>query len=253
MENNLTPTGGTLRSVSIIVMSVVLAAAIAVAGYFLAAGLRDMKKTGSIVSVKGLSEKIVQSNEAKLLIRYEIAANSVTEFSAAAAAAQYEIQQFLLVQGFKQSEIQQGDVQMLDMMAQKSVTDRKSARYIGNGEIIVASDNVSLAGSTKDSVVQLLKKGVPVSVTSLKYYFTDLNAVKNDMLKDAAANARTIATTVAENAGVQIKNMQSAAQGGFEVGEPGDENRPAFSTESGNNSLNKKVRVVVNVDFAVTE
>jgi len=253
MENNQSSHGATFRSVSIIVMAVLIAAAIAVASYFISTSLRDIRKSDNIISVKGQAEKTVQSNEAKLVIQFEIAAASVADFSSAVSAAQDEIQQFLVAQGFKETEIKRGNVQMRDMLAQQTNSERKGARFVGSGDISVASANVELAGTTKDALAQLLGKGVPVSGSSLKYYFTDLESIKADMLKEATANARTVAAAFAENSGVKIKTMQSASQNAFEVNEPVNDNPPAGNNDASGSSLSKKVRVVVNVDFATSE
>lgn len=253
MENNQAQGAATFRSVAIIVMAVVIAAAISVATYFISTGLHDIKQSSKIITVKGQAEKTVQSNEARLVIRFETSAASVAEFSAAVSVAQDEIKAFLVTQGFKEYEIRRGNVQMKDMLAQQSGSDKKSARFAGSGEITVSSDNVTLAGTTKDSIAQLLQKGIPISGSSLQYYFTDLESVKSDMLKEATANARTVAAAFAENAGVRIKTVQSASQDVFQITEPVDEHAPTAGSDADASSLNKKVRVIVNVDFATSD
>jgi hypothetical protein len=177
----------------------------------------------------------------------------VTDFSTAVANAQTEIQQFLVAQGFKETEIKQGNVQMKDMLARQEGTDKKTARFVGTGEISVSSGNVELAGSTREIITGLLQKGVPVSGSTLQYYFTDLNSIKGDMLKEATANARTVAAAFAENSGVRLTTLQSASQDAFEVREPVSAGQPGSNADTGNGSISKKVSVVVNVDFATSD
>ncbi|MES2963350.1 MAG: SIMPL domain-containing protein [Bdellovibrionota bacterium] len=231
---------------------VALCIGLALAGFFIGAGLKELRRDKESISVRGLSERLVKSNEAKLEIRYALATSTVGEFSSTVQKAQSEIIKFLKVQGFAETEIQNGEVKMTDQMAAQYGQDKKVAlRYTGTGSVIVGTKNVEIAGKVKQLSSELLDKGVPLAGTSLKYFFTDLNSIKNEMLKDATSNAKTAAESFASNAGVSLGKLRSASQGSFEIAEPlGDGASYDEYGGGGQSSVNKKVRVVVSVDFA---
>ncbi|HTL08615.1 MAG TPA: SIMPL domain-containing protein [Chitinophagaceae bacterium] len=246
MENVYPSKGATLRSVSILVTAVLIAGAVSAAGYFIGTGIQEASKPENLIRVKGQAEKTVESNEARFVIQYETAAATGTAFSEAATATQAAIQQFLLAQGFKETEIKQGAVQMKTSNA-ASNAEKTAARFTGTGSVTVATTNVTLAASTREAIMQLIQNGVSVSGTQLQYFYTDINAIKGDLLKEATANAKTAAVSFAENAGVKIKSLQSASEGAVEIAE-----QPTDGAATGNSSLSKKVTVVVNAEFTAT-
>jgi len=245
MENVYPSKGATLRSVSIIITAVLIAGAVSAAGYFIGTGIQEASKPDNLIRVKGQAEKTVESNEARFVIQYETAAASGAAFSEAVTATQASIQAFLLEQGFKETEIKQGAVQMKGSAGQ-AAGEKGSARFAGTGSVTVATSNVTLAASTREAIMQLIQNGVSVSGTQLQYFYTDLNSIKPDLLKEATANAKAAAVSFAENAGVKIKSLQSASEGAVEIAE-----QPSDGATAGS-SLSKKVTVVVNAEFTAT-
>ncbi len=235
-------------------LGLMIALGVAIAGYFIGAGLKELRADKNSISVRGLSERIVKANEAKLSLRYSVAATTVAEYSASVQKAQTEIRKYLSTQGFSDEEIQVGDVQMTDQMAAQYGSDnRKGPRYVGAGSIVVSTKNVDLAGKAKQSTSDLFNKGVPLAGSALKFFFTDLNSIKNEMLTDATSNAKTAAQSFADNTGVTLGKLRTASQGSFEIEDPLSDNQPsydAYGTSQAPSSIMKKVRVVVSVEFA---
>lgn len=77
-------------------------------------------------------------------------------------------------------------------------------------------------------------------------WFTKLNEIKPDMLREATKNARLAANEFAENAGVKVGGIRDAQQGSFYVRDAGDEYNDTAKIE-------KDVRVVTTITFCLTD
>ena len=91
---------------------------------------------------------------------------------------------------------------------------------------------------------ELIASGLLLTESQPRYLFTGLNAIKPDMLREAAQNARLAGDEFAKNAGVSVGSIRTAQQGGFEI-------RDADAGEYGSDdrAIDKNVRVVTNVTF----
>jgi uncharacterized protein len=228
-----------------------LAIGFALAGFFIGAGLKEIRKPKQAISVKGLAEQMVKSDAAKLELSYSVAVGTVADFSRAVDVAQREIQSYLTAQGFKPENIQLGDVRMTDVLA-NSYGDRKltGPRFVGGGSVFLNSSEVDKVEKAKQESSGLLAKGVQLSGAALKFFFTDLNSIKGQMLTDATTNARKAAESFAVNAGVRLGPLLSASQGSFEILEPLQSSSVrSYDEGSAVSSVMKKVRVVINAEF----
>jgi hypothetical protein len=78
------------------------------------------------------------------------------------------------------------------------------------------------------------------------YMFTNLNAVKPEMLAEAVENARESAQEFAAVSGQTIEQVKSARQGVFQILP-----RDLINYASEQNQRYKKIRVVSTIDFFI--
>jgi hypothetical protein len=108
--------------------------------------------------------------------------------------------------------------------------------------IILTTDKVDLVRDSAQKISELLKKGVLIKSSYIKYIFSDLTKVKSGMLEVAIINAKTAAETIAQNSASTLNGIRSANQGMFAI-------ESIDSSGSESSSIMKKVRVVTSLEY----
>lgn len=224
------------RIIAQVCLGVGIIAAAAVGGKTLV----TIKKLDQTVRVKGLAERIVKANEASFGIQFQATAPDITKLNDKVATSRKAIEEFILAQGFEASQMQR---QPVSISQTGKYDGGRDGDYKATGRINVSSKDVDKVTKSAESTDALLQKGVVITNTNVNYYFTDLNTIKPEMLKEASESARQAAAKFAEDSGIKIGLIKSADQGPFSITAP-------FSEWGGETeSIMKRVRVVTNVEF----
>lgn len=229
------------EKLSVWIIGAGIAAGLACAGYFVRSGIVRFKAMEQKVAVRGLAERIVESDEASWVISYSAAANEMTELNQRVQSTQKAFVEFLKKQRIPEDEIAKQPVEVTDRLA-ADYGNTKGIRFTARGQIIIASRNVSRLKEASQRTDELVRAGVIFTNSTLRYYFTSLNSIKPAMLEEATKNAREAATRFAETAGTHVGRIKRATQGLFSIDSPHD------SYDNGT-SQKKKVRVVTEVEF----
>lgn len=124
------------------------------------------------------------------------------------------------------------------------------ASYIVEQHLTVTSKDIPKVEKVSREVTDLLDRGIYVHSEAPLYIYTNLAALKIQMLADASRDARLRAEQIATNAGAALGGLLAAKMGVMQI-------NPAFSTDvsaEGNNdktTLDKDVLGVVTASFAV--
>ena len=122
--------------------------------------------------------------------------------------------------------------------------------------ILVRSAEVDKVQKISQMTDKLVAAGVVLSSqgtwdkTSPQFLFTQLNAVKPGMMAEATKSAREAATQFAADSGSKVGAIRRASQGLFSIADR-DRTGPEGGEGGGGpaSDPNKKVRVVVSVDY----
>lgn len=204
-------------------------------------GITNLKRYEQSVSVRGLDERTVKSTESSWNLSFSVSGNSFEEVQTKVNSNQKSIEKFLLSKGFDANEIEKGFIQVTDN-ATYGWKKENGMRYQASASVTLSTKKVDQVEKAKDKTKELFDQGILLRDSRVKYYFTDLNSVKPEMLKNAAANARDAATAFSRDAGVSLGKIRSATQGLFSISAPNSE----YDSES---TLIKKVRVVTQVNY----
>lgn len=223
------------------ISSAIVAIGVALAGFFIGNGIIQFKKLDRVVEVKGLSERIVDSNEARWSLTVNAASDNMIDLNKKTNDIQAATLAFLEAQGFSKEEIQKDAGNITDKEAQE-YGERKGARFVYRGGFVVTSNKIDKLVLASQKTDELLSKGVALSSSRISYFFTDLNSIKPKMLEESTKNAKAAAQSFAVNAGAKVGDIKNASQGLFSIGSP-------ISDYDSETSLKKKVRVVSQVVF----
>ena len=226
-----------------------IAAGIALAGYFVGQTLYNAKVALNTAEAKGLAERRVMADRANWEVVFTVSGASRGEIPALYQQAeqhQKTIIDIIKNSGFDDNEIESG---VLDYSYQEYRDDKQAlvdqTHYL-TGSISVETSKVNLISKVRASLNKLIAQGINIENRAPVYRFTKLNEIKPAMLREATKNARLAANEFAENAGVTVGGIRDARQGSFYVRDAGSEYEDTAKIE-------KDVRVVTTITFYLTD
>ncbi len=232
-----------------IVPALLIAIGIAAAGYFIGQTMYNSKIGINTAEVKGLAERRVEADRAYWLIQYTVSGDdavAVPQLYAESESQREQILALLAESGFSEAELKPGivDYQRQEFRDENQKLVEERFRLVGTIE--VETEQVQLLREARSKLNQLIARGIDIKNNPPSYYFTKLNDIKPDMLKEATTNARTAANEFAQNAGVEVGGIRDARQGGFII-------RDAGETYGDTRKIEKDVRVVTTITFYLTK
>jgi hypothetical protein len=229
--------------------AIVIAIGIAAAGYFIGQTMFNSKVGINTAEVKGLAERRVQSDRAFWRIQYTVSgrdADAIPELYDRSKADRTKIVALLSASGFDESEVLPGVVDYNRVEFRDEDQNLVDEKYVLRGSIEVETDKVQLVSEARSKLNELIAVGIDIRNNAPSYYFTGLNDIKPEMLKEATTNARLAANEFASNAGVEVGGIRDARQGGFIIRDVGE-------TYSDTTKIEKDVRVVTTITFYLTK
>lgn len=225
-----------------LIPSVLVSIGLSLGGFLIGQGFVRMKQLDQIVEVRGLDEKLVEANEATWDISFSLSGNNLQEMTTRLTQKQSSLKEYLLSQGFTRDEFQASAITTNDNHANHYGNKLPADRFTVRTKVMIGTKQVQKITDIYENSGQLPLEGLVREQSSVQYYFTDLNAVKPEMLKNATASAREAAESFARDSGSQLGGIKSATQGLFSITSP-------YANWDDATSKMKKVRVVTRVSY----
>lgn len=224
------------------------------AATILGEGLAAGKRGARTVTVRGVAEKEVKADLAIWPIRVRIAANDLAEASKNAESARSKVLAFLAENGIQPGDIASQNLRVDDRQAKDYGQERATFRYLLEYTILVRSSDVDKVQKISQMTDRLVNAGVVLSSqdggrNGPQFQFTQLNEIKPGMLADATRAAREAASQFATDSSSEVGPIKHANQGLFTINDRDQANHGENAGHSGVSDINKKVRVVVSVDY----
>lgn len=228
-----------------IVVAMVMAFGLALAGWFVKEGLIHLNGGERAVSVRGVAERDVQADLAIWPIQYTVTDNDLTAAQAALNTQGAKVEGFLQAQGLPAENVKVQKVEVTDLLAQQYRPDNiQNGRYILNKTYMVRTNDVALVDKMYRNVGDLIAQGVILAQGSgPSYMFTKLNDVKPEMIAQATRSAREGAEKFAADSGAKVGGIKTASQGLFTINARDDDNAGESSV------IDKRVRVVTTIEY----
>lgn len=218
------------------------AATAILSAFLIKSGLERFRSAERVVEVRGLSERLVTSNQASWVITYASQGNDLNATNDQYVKNQKILVQFFQKLGFSETEIQKSPANIIDNWANFYGNTRPPNRITIRGTVAVNTAKVSEVAKALDKTDELIQLGVTFESSSASYTFTDLNKIKPEMIKEATVNAREAAQQFADDTDSSLGKIKSASQGLFTI-------MDANSDYESRQALTKKVRVVTQVSY----
>lgn len=226
-----------------------MAAGIVIAGWLLYRGVVHFKDSDRVVSVKGLSEKEVKADRVIWPLVYKLAGNDVASLNNTIENNNSKIVSFLVSNGIAEDEITVSPAEVVDMDAERYVSQGVKYRFNVTSVLTVSTDKVDLVVDLMSRQGDLLRQGIAVGSgddyryrTQFLYTSQSLNEIKPVMIEEATRNARIAAEKFARDSESRLGKIKRANQGQFSISDR-DANTPYIKT----------VRVVTSVDYLLKD
>ena len=202
-----------------IISSFVVAMGMLGGALFISKAMNNHAYYNRSIHVKGLSEKEVLADQGVLKLLISIKGKNLQALSQKAEEQKKIVIDALLKSGYKSEEIK----------ADFPVSSQQQFRMSNDGEKTKTIYVLKFTIEIKTSDVEKLYKSGPVINDCLaqgvlfygsiepRFFYTQLNTIKPDMLKEASENAYKAALELADNTKSQIGKIKDASQGAFSI------------------------------------
>jgi hypothetical protein len=167
------------------------------------------------------------------------------------------VTQYLISKGIPEEQLVFNAVTTNPQYEQNYSSD---GRYMGqtftgyqlNQSLVIESKEVEKVEKISREITELLNQGIAFYSQQPRYYYTDLESLKLEMIAKATEDARVRAERIAENSGAGLGNLISANMGVFQItGQNSGEDYSwggAFNTSSKNKTASITMKLVFEVD-----
>lgn len=235
---------------------IVVAACIALAGWFVGNGLTNIRTADRFVTVKGVAEREVKADLALWPIRLAVTDDDLSLAQTRINQNVTKVVAFLRANGMDTTEVELQGLKVTDVLANPfNPRNRAGNRFIIQQTLIVRSIDPERVKATSQKVGELVNSGVVLSSGpdwgpgGPTYVFRRLNDLKPGMIAEATAEARKGAEQFAKDSKSRLGGIHAANQGVFVILP-----RDATSGDQGSgiaeqSQIYKIVRVVTTVEY----
>lgn len=174
--------------------ALLLAGALAFAGWSVGKGLEAFRSADRSVTVKGLAELDVKSDFASWALGFRRAGNEFDQVQLALTADREKVLGFLHEQGFTAEEIEVRPLQVQDLLAREWGGNDVALRFNGQGQVVVKSTRVDLVAEAANQVDPLIQAGVQLAGSNAgfsgpRFQLRGFNDVKPQLLVEILPTA----------------------------------------------------------------
>jgi hypothetical protein len=228
------------------VLGALVGLGLALAGFFVARAVFEARAAQRYVTVKGLAERELRANLAMWPIVFNATGDDLSAIQGELDRDAQAVAAFLAEQGFAADQSSLSPPRVTDYLAQGYRSDGGPAdRYSAEATVVVRSPDVDRVLAAMQRSGELVKAGVAVLRSyeaQPQFLYTDLEAIKPEMIATATKDARRAAEQFARDSGSEVDAIRNAQQGYFSI-----EDRDPFSPDW------KKIRVVTTVEYFLVD
>lgn len=207
-----------------ILIATAIALAIVCSAYLISVGFRHFSGGDNVIRVTGVSERHIVSDLATITIEVRNYDQKQSEAYNGLEIAKNKVLAFIQKEGFAKEEIASSGTEIVkgygerkDMPEYAYYSDRNFIGYRIISRITVSSNKIDKVDELSSSISQLLAEGIDVEARNINFYYTKLDELKREMLKEASANALERASIIAEGGHGKLGEIKHASMGVFQI------------------------------------
>jgi hypothetical protein len=234
---------------------IILASAVVLSAMVLAAAYTSKSRNAGTISVVGLGETEFVSDLIVINGRVEVANENAAQGYAELEAKSKRIAEFLISKGVSSESIS---------FAMPSISENyeevySEGFYVGRRQngysfyqlFSIESKDVDIVETAARELPSLLTEGVNIEVDEPLYYYSQLDAVKHDLIAAAAADARERALKIATSSEAELGELYSSSAGVFQITSATGNEEYSWGGSFNLSSRDKKARITIHANYKI--
>lgn len=201
---------------------IIIAVAAIIAVLIIASAFRYHFAAAETIAVTGLAEKDFTADQIVWKATFTRQGSELKDAYALLKTDENAIKQYLQAAGIPDSNVVFSSVDVQRNYQNKydesgRVTSNEFSGYNLTGTVVVDSRDIPVVEKLSREITGLLQQGIELNSIPPGYYYSGLNALKIDLLANAAKDARQRAESIAENSGASLGKIKKATMGVFQI------------------------------------
>lgn len=211
----------TSLSKSLVWVAVILSIGLIVTVTIASSAYNTKYKAQNIISVTGSAQKNFESDIIKWTAQYARKSTDISEASSWLKDDREAVKTFLNQQGIKSDDIIFQAVNIRKEYDYEYDTHGNSTRvftgYVLHQSVVIESKELDVVEQAAREISSLLSQGIELTSNEPQFFYSDLESLKLDLIKEASENAYQRATNIASESQANVKGMQQAELGIFQI------------------------------------
>lgn len=213
-------------------------------------GIKTIEKYNSYISTNGVSTRIVESDLAQLQITISNETNTIKDIQNKRQIDKKDVMEFLKKNGITDDNITHTDCSIEDMLRWTDNTKDKK-KYKISDIIYIKSNDVYMVKKIAGMISsEFIEKGIIID-TNVKYLYKDLDTLRIEMIEEATEDSRNRADHISKVSKMKLIGLRNLHTGKFSIAAEDSSATNDSVYDEGENSINKRVRVVVQGTFNI--
>lgn len=208
------------------------------------------RNNNSFIATKGVSDRIVLSDEAVLSLEIYNDADLPKEVAEKRKQDKETVLKFLKENSVEDSEIREISCHISQRYRDKD-TAKDVKKYKIYDKVVVKSNQPKKIEKLIEKISNLLDAGLYIE-SDVEYFYKNIGDLRIEMIEEAAKDSMNRANRIADIAGVRIKGVKNFSTGVFSISSESSsvQNDSDYSWDV-NRSLKKRIRVVVHGSYGI--
>lgn len=239
-----------------LIIATIIAVAVIVSAWLLAGGIKHFSGGDPKITVTGMASRQIKSDQIVWTIKAVAVSKDQRQAYAEHKRYKERILAYLKERGIEQEQISFSSTsveekydQYYSNQMQKYIREYKGFELMS--DIIITSSRVDEVEQIYQSISELLHEGIGLVARAPRYYYTQLNTLKMEMLQEASEDAYNRASIIARGSKGSIGRMTSSSMGVFQIVGLNSEDEYSWGGTFNTSSKLKTASVTVRSSFEV--
>jgi hypothetical protein len=203
------------------------------------------------ITVKGYAEKKVKSDIGSFGVNITVRAKKLPDAYQELGRAERLLLGNLKNSGFRKDEIFEKNISFdKTFIYEKGKKTDNVKQYVLSKYFMIKTKRLELISKSFKKCYNLLNNNIELRVDSPDYLISDPGACKIELLKNASANAKMRAESIARSVNSRLGALVSSKQGVFQITAPCSTDVSSWGTYD-TNTIDKVMKIVVTSSFKI--
>ncbi|HLS12177.1 MAG TPA: SIMPL domain-containing protein [Flavobacteriaceae bacterium] len=240
-------------SKSLVWVAVILAVGVIVSVGILVNGYKTKYNVAQTISVTGSAQTNFESDIIKWTAQYARKSLDIAEASSWLGHDREAVKTFLNQQGIPSEDIVFQAVN-ISRDYEYEYDNRGGSTRVFTGyslyqSVIIESKELDVVEQAAREISSLLSQGIELTSNRPQFYYSDLESLKLDLIKEASKNALHRATNIASESKAEVKGMQQADLGIFQITGQYEDEEYSYGGVFNTHSRNKTAHITIRAKY----